>query len=56
MFNDDISGHLPLKIDVNPAVTFSFFFFLFLMSVVAVVLHLRSPPPDQLCDRTLKRS
>lgn len=27
MFNDDISGHLPLKIDVNPAVTFSFLFF-----------------------------
>lgn len=26
MFNYDISGHLPLKIDANPTVTFSFFF------------------------------
>lgn len=32
MLNEDISGHLPLKIDVNPAVVVAFFLFFFYYS------------------------
>lgn len=39
MLNEDISGFLPLKIDVNPAVTYSFIY-LFFISLVAIVLQL----------------